>query len=273
MSPESVFGKNSTILHWNGTHWDVPETIEPCKGYWVYSPEALENNIKFKPISSNNSTPDVPASLNLSTGWQLIGPTSTQPVPWSMTMASLKDSLGNYMFSNLVTYSHSEDWSGTIPEFGLINFITAAGPATSGEPLINDSINGSDFGPSGALRYKGIMVPGQGYWVYMTKAGTYESVEGKSNYQNSSESHGTNDEINDDVITEDENIDNGTNDAVITEDETVTNEDETTEDETTEDETTDVEATDVEATDVEATDVEATDVEATDVGTDDALPT
>ena len=28
-----------------------PETIEPCKGYWVYSPEAFENNIKFKPMS------------------------------------------------------------------------------------------------------------------------------------------------------------------------------------------------------------------------------
>jgi hypothetical protein len=261
MSPESVFGKNSTILHWNGTHWDVPKTIGPCKGYWVYSPEAIENNIKFDPLWSNNTTPDVPVSLNLSTGWQLIGSTSTQPVPWSITLASLKDSLGNYNFSNLITYSHSEGWSGIIPEFGLVNFINGGGPLISSESLINDSINDSDSGPAGALRYEGIMVPGQAYWVYMTNAGTYESIEGKLNYQNSSKFHGiTSAETNDDVITEGGKTNNGTSDAVNTEDETVIVEDGNL---TTEDE----------ITDAGADDVESNDAGTTAVGIDDSLPT
>ena len=80
---QSVFGRGSIVLYWNGDCWEFPETIEPCKGYWVYSPIPFENNIKFKPMSPDSAAPDVPASLDLAPGWQMIGHTSTQPVSWS----------------------------------------------------------------------------------------------------------------------------------------------------------------------------------------------
>ena len=67
---QSVFGRGSIVLYWNGDCWEFPETIEPCKGYWVYSPVPFENNIKFKPMSSDSAAPDVPASLDLAPGWQ-----------------------------------------------------------------------------------------------------------------------------------------------------------------------------------------------------------
>ena len=199
-SPESVFGKGSTVLYWNGKCWKSPETIEPYKGYWIYSSEAFENNIKFKPMSFNNTTPDVPASLNLVPGWQIIGSTSTQPASWSTTLASLKNPIIDYKFSNLVTYSHHEGWSGTIPELGLANMLIGGGSVVSGGVLINYS--GS--GPAGTLQYKGMMVPGQGYWVHMKKEGTYDSIESVYDCQNSSESDGTVDNGTTDVGTDDD---------------------------------------------------------------------
>ena len=219
-SPESVFGKGSTVLYWNGKCWKSPETIESYKGYWIYSPEAFENNIKFKPMSFNNTTPDVPASLNLVPGWQIIGSTSTQPASWSTTLASLKDPIIEYKFSNLVTYSHHEGWSGTIPELGLANMLIGGGSATSGRVLINYS--GS--GPAGTLQYKGMMVPGQGYWVHMNKEGTYDSIESVYDRQNSSESDGTVDNgttavgTDDDVSTDNGTSDVGTSDVVVSDD-------------------------------------------------------
>ena len=213
-SPESVFGKGSTVLYWNGKCWKSPETIESYKGYWIYSPEAFENNIKFKPISFNNTTPDVSASLSLAPGWQIIGSTSTQPASWSTTLASLKDPIIDYKFSNLVTYSHHEGWSGTIPELGLTNMLIGGGSATSSGVLINYS--GS--GPAGTLQYKGMMVPGQGYWVHMKKEGTYDSIESVYNCQNSSESDGTVDNGTTDVGTDDVSTDNGTSDVGVSDD-------------------------------------------------------
>jgi hypothetical protein len=95
----------------------------------------------------------------------------------------------------------------------------------------------------------------------MTNAGTYESIEGKSNYQNSSEFHGITSAVtNDDVITEGGKTDNGTSDAVNTDDETVIVEDGNL---TTEDE----------ITDAGADDVESNDAGTTTVGIDDSLPT
>ncbi len=120
------FWQNSTILYWNGTSWEVPKAIEPCKGYWVYSPVAFENNVKFKPTSSDDASQDAPESLDLAPGWQMIGSTSTQPVAWSTTLASLNDSLTDYKFSNLITYSHNEGWNGIIPVLGLTYMINGS---------------------------------------------------------------------------------------------------------------------------------------------------
>lgn len=176
---ECVFGKDSIVLYWNGECWEFPEVIEPCKGYWVYSPIACENNVKFKPMSSDSSAPDVPASLCLAPGWQMIGHTSMYPSTWSSTLASLKDVFTDYKFSNLITYSHNEGWGGIIPEQGLIDMLTGDGSTISG----GDFINGTDSCPVGALQFQGVMVPGQGYWVFMKKEGTYASIENVYNYQ------------------------------------------------------------------------------------------
>jgi hypothetical protein len=214
-SPESVFGKNSTILYWNGASWEVPKTIEPCKGYWVYSPEASENNVKFKPIPSDNASDYLPASLDLAPGWQMIGSTSMQPVAWSTTLASLKNSYTDYEFSNLVTYSHNEGWSGVIPELGLTPLADGSESVAPNSDLINDS----GPRPVGMLQSEGMMVPGQGYWVYMSKAGAY----------NPSESNGTADDVpvddsfGDNVTIDEGDADNGTTDEVAVDEGTAFN--------------------------------------------------
>jgi hypothetical protein len=214
-SPESVFGKNSTILYWNGASWEVPKTIEPCKGYWVYSPEAFENNIKFKPMPSGNVSDYMQEFLDLAPGWQMIGSTSTQPVAWSTTLASLKNSYTDYEFSNLVTYSHNEGWSGVLPELGLTPMADGNGSVTSN----GDLINGPGPRPVGMLQSEGMMVPGQGYWVYMSKEGTY----------NPSESNGTADDVSiddslgDNVTIDEGDTDNGTTDEVAVDEGTAFN--------------------------------------------------
>jgi hypothetical protein len=261
-SPESVFGKNSTILYWNGTSWEVPKTIEPCKGYWVYSPEAFENNVKFKPTPFNNSSDDLPVSLDLAPGWQMIGSTSTRPVAWSTTLASLKNSHTDYEFSNLVTYSHNEGWSGVIPELGLTPMTDGNGSLTSNGDLINDS----DPRPVGMLQSEGMMVPAQGYWVFMSKEGTY----------NPSKSDGTADDVTiDDSFGENITIDEGTADNGTTGDVSVdegTANDVTVDDNSTENGTIDVGTTDDMAVDEGSTDEGTTDEGTTDVGTADDIP-
>ena len=182
--PESVFGEGSIVLYWNGECWEFPGIIEPCKGYWVYSPVACENNVKFKPMSSDRAAPDVPASLDLCPGWQMIGQTSMYPTTWSMTLASLKDIFVDYKFSNLITYSHNEGWGGIIPDTGLIDALTG----DVSMPSAGDFINGTDSCPVGTLQFQGVMVPGQGYWVFMKKEGTYASIESVYNYQDYAES-------------------------------------------------------------------------------------
>lgn len=165
----SAFGKDSTVIYWNGSCWEFPKTIEPCKGYWVYTPKACENNVKFKPMPINSASPDVPASLDLAPGWQMIGHTSTQPVHWSECLGSLQGLLGvEYKFSNLITYSQNEGWGGTI-SLGAIDLLSESGETPY---------------PVEALKSSGVMVPGQGYWIFMKEDGTYASVESVEFYEN-----------------------------------------------------------------------------------------
>jgi len=161
--PQSVFGECSTVIYWDGCEWVFPDCIEPCRGYWVYSPEACISNVQFKPMSLDCTTPDVPPCLDLACGWQMIGHTSTVPVHWSETLGSLQGLLGlEYKFSNLITYSCNEGWGGTIS----LGFFDLLGAADEMAPC-----------PVGALEFDGLMVPGQGYWVFMKEPGTYASVE------------------------------------------------------------------------------------------------
>jgi hypothetical protein len=166
----SVFGKDSTVIYWDGACWQFPQTIEPCKGYWVYTPEACETNVKFKPMPISSATPDVPASLDLAAGWQMIGHTSTQPVHWSETLGSLQSDkiIANYKFSNIITYSHNEGWGGTI-NLGFLDLFTQP---DSEIPY-----------PVETLESSGAMVPGQGYWIFMKEDGTYASIESVELYK------------------------------------------------------------------------------------------
>ncbi|AKB33183.1 hypothetical protein MSSIH_2493 [Methanosarcina siciliae HI350] len=164
--PDSVFGECTTVIYWDGCDWVFPDCIEPCRGYWVYTPEACVSNVKFKPMSLDSSTPDVPPSLDLDCGWQMIGHTSTVPVHWSETLGSLQGLLGlEYKFSNIITYSCNEGWGGTI-SLGVLDLV-----GDDGVP------EGMDPCPVGTLEFDGLMVPGQGYWVFMKEPGTYASVE------------------------------------------------------------------------------------------------
>lgn len=172
--PETVFGKNSTVIYWDGSCWQFPETIEPCKGYWVYTKEPCTTNVKLKGMPSGN--PDVPSSLTLKPGWNMIGHTSTYCAPWNMTLSSLSDFSGNilngilsvdsYKFSNLITYSNGEGWGGIIPEM--------TDSMSTGYPKY---VSGTECLPVGALQTDGYMVPGQGYWIFMKDDGTYASIE------------------------------------------------------------------------------------------------
>jgi hypothetical protein len=157
----SAFGDDSTVIYWNGSCWEFPKTIEPCKGYWVYTPEACQTNVKFKPMPISSANPDVPASLDLAAGWQMIGHTSTLPVHWSQTLGSLQGTFADYKFSNLITYSQNEGWGGTI-SLGFLDLLGDAGETPY---------------PVETLETSGAMVPGQGYWVFMKEDGTYASVE------------------------------------------------------------------------------------------------
>jgi len=163
--PASVFGECTTVIYWDGCEWVFPTCIEPCKGYWVYTPEACMSNVKFKPMSLDSATPDVPPSLDLAPGWQMIGHTSLVPVTWAETLGSLQTPQGlgiEYKFSNIITYSQNEGWGGTI-SLGILDLVGAEEYET---PY-----------PVYALEFEGAMVPGQGYWIFMKEPGTYASVE------------------------------------------------------------------------------------------------
>lgn len=165
--PENVFGNGSTVIYWDGSCWQFPSTIEPCKGYWVYTKEARLNSVKLKGMSSDSSNPDVPPSLILTPGWHMIGHTATYAAPWPLTLASLNNFNGalgsDYKFSNLITYG-IEGWGGIIPE--------ATGNMTEVK-----YVNGTEPLPVAALQVDNYMVPGQGYWIFMKNEGTYASIE------------------------------------------------------------------------------------------------
>ncbi len=141
-----------------------------------------------------------------------------------------------------------------------------------------DLINGSDPQPVGMLQHEGMMVPGQGYWVFMNKEGTYTSIENLGNFQNLPGSNGTDDNvliddsIGDNVTIDEGNPDNGTTEVGTNEGEAVdgTNEDVAV-DGTNEDVAVDGTNEDV-AVDNESSDNESSNDGNTDVGTADEIP-
>ncbi|MDD4522273.1 MAG: Ig-like domain-containing protein [Methanosarcina sp.] len=168
--PESVFGEDSIVIYWDGSCWQFPDTIEPCKGYWVYTEEPCMTNIKFKGMSVDGANPDVPASLVLKPGWQMIGHTSTYAVEWPTTLASLTNVL-DCKFSSLITYSQNEGWGGIIPDVNLLSKVSTVGQSD------NETVPEPVF----TLQSYEYMVPGQGYWIFMKNEGTYASIENTYN--------------------------------------------------------------------------------------------
>lgn len=168
--PESVFGEDSIVIYWDGSCWQFPDTIEPCKGYWVYTEEPCMTNIKFKGMSVDGANPDVPASLVLKPGWQMIGHTSTYAVEWPTTLASLTNVL-DCKFSSLITYSQNEGWGGIIPDVNLLSKVSTVGQSD------NETVPEPVF----TLQSYEYMVPGQGYWIFMKSEGTYASIENTYN--------------------------------------------------------------------------------------------
>jgi hypothetical protein len=166
--PESVFGANSTVLYWDGSCWQFPDAIEPCKGYWVYAKEPCTTNVKLKGMSSDCTNPEVPPSLTLTPGWHMIGHTATYAADWPTTLSSLGETslfgiASSYKFSNLITYNQNEGWGGIISD-------------SYEQPLLQ-YIYGSSAMPVGALQSDQCMVPGQGYWIFMKNEGIYASIE------------------------------------------------------------------------------------------------
>ena len=180
-----------------------------------------------------------------------------QPVAWSTTLASLQNSHTDYEFSNLITYSHNESWSGAIPELGLTYLTNGNGSATYNGDFTNDS----DPRPVGMLQSEGMMVPGQGYWVFMSKGGTY----------NPSESDGTADGVPiDDSFSGNMTIDEGSTDGESTD---VGTPDSVAVDEgSTDGGSTDVGTTNAVGVDEGTTDNGTTDGGTTDDGTSDDIP-
>ena len=179
-SPASVFGENSTVLYWDGSCWQFPETIDACKGYWVYRQYPFQTSVKFKGMGSDCADMNVPPSVALTPGWHMIGHTYMSAAPWSATLSSLKGInlaglITDYKYSSLITYDQDEGWGGIIPD--VSDEAAAANGENTGVPPMGQYIYSLTPLPVGALQSDNYMVPGQGYWIFMKDEGIYGSIE------------------------------------------------------------------------------------------------
>jgi hypothetical protein len=118
--------------------WENPSKITPLRGYWVYN---NASNQTYQELSYKNMTgPNVPPSMLLRAGWNLIGHTSTGNMPVQSALISID---GKY--SHLLSYSPDEGWKMYIV----------------GNPSLQEF---NDF------------EPGRGYWIFMTQDATYAAV-------------------------------------------------------------------------------------------------
>ncbi|MCZ7358423.1 MAG: S-layer protein domain-containing protein [Candidatus Methanoperedens sp.] len=119
--------------------WENPSKITPLRGYWVYN---NASNQSYQKLSYKNMAgPNVPPSMLLRAGWNLIGHTSTGNMPVQSALISID---GKY--SHLLTYSPDEGWKMYIV----------------GNP---------------SLQEFNVFEPGRGYWIFMTQDATYAAVD------------------------------------------------------------------------------------------------
>ena len=129
---------NNVKWQFNGM-WNHPFEIEPLIGYWVYN--NASSSVSQKLDYKNMSGPNVPPSINLMSGWNLIGHTSTSSTQVSSALVSID---GKY--SHLLSYSPNDGWKMYIV----------------GNP---------------SLQQFTTFEPGNGYWIFMTQDATYAAVE------------------------------------------------------------------------------------------------
>jgi S-layer protein (TIGR01567 family) len=123
----------------NISFWRHPNNIMPLEGYWVYN---NASSVIFQKLNFKNITgPNLPPSMILKAGWNLIGHTSTQVMPVSSALISI-----NGKYSNLLTYDPTEGWRYYIV----------------GTP---------------SLQQFDVFEPGRGYWIFMTQDATYAAVD------------------------------------------------------------------------------------------------
>jgi S-layer protein (TIGR01567 family) len=120
--------------------WEHPSDITPLKGYWVYNNASYPvfQKLSFK----NMSGPNVPPSMTLKAGWNLIGHTATDPIPVQSALRSID---GKY--SHLLTYDPVQGWKMYIVG-----------------------------NPDPAFQQFNVLERGRGYWIFMTQDSTYAAV-------------------------------------------------------------------------------------------------
>ncbi len=119
--------------------WEHPSDIMPLRGYWVYN--NASSQVYQKLWFKNMAGPNVPPSMLLKAGWNLIGHTSQDYIPVQSALISID---GKY--SHLLTYSPAEGWKMYIV----------------GNP---------------SLQQFNVFEPGRGYWIFMTQDATYAAVD------------------------------------------------------------------------------------------------
>jgi hypothetical protein len=119
--------------------WEHPSSITLLRGYWVNNNASAQvlQKLWFK----NMAGPNVPPSMTLKAGWNLIGHTSQDYMPVQSALISID---GKY--SHLLAYSPVEGWKIYIV----------------GNP---------------SLQQFNVFEPGRGYWIFMTQDATYAAVD------------------------------------------------------------------------------------------------
>ncbi|MCG2759266.1 MAG: hypothetical protein L6263_12660 [Desulfobacteraceae bacterium] len=119
--------------------WEHPSNIMPLRGYWVYSnvSSKIIQKLKYK----NMAGPNVPPSMLMKAGWNLIGHTSTEAMQVKSALISID---GKY--SHLLTYDLIKGW----------RFYIVGNPS---------------------LQQFDAFEPGRGYWIFMTQDATYAAVD------------------------------------------------------------------------------------------------
>lgn len=88
-SPGAVFTLTAGEITWHynagNETWVYPDKIEPCKGYWVYKEEQKEVRLSYK----NMTGPEMPPSVNLYVGWDMIGHTSVESMLVNQSLVTI----------------------------------------------------------------------------------------------------------------------------------------------------------------------------------------